>query len=430
MADIVIFYELPERELNNANLLKAEFERRGYSVDIKDYWNYREIIFPIKEKPKLVIAQSGYDDSDLERFTLRFKHKIDKMLNMRYEQVIAKRILNSSLHYPRENMKNMCHICWSEHIKEEMMKQGIPERNLPVTGDIKTDFSNKLFDSFYKTKNELSNEFNLDSNKEWILFISSFTFNEDDSDKRLKRMNNSLEDGKYMQKWDIESKKILMRWIKKFVEDHPEKEFIYRPHPVEYNVMSEDVNMYTLEKEYSNFHYISKYAIQEWIRPCDYLNTILSTSIIDCYLLNKQCNILRPVPLNPDFDNPLLVGANYISSYEDFEKFNLSKINVDFPVSEDTVKKYYYFGDKLAYELICDYCEKMINDDSFKQELYSSNLNWIRFKYLIKKPLAMPKIIPKVLKSAFNNKSASSKTEKDSIYAINAEKIKKIIGGN
>ena len=93
MADIVIFYELPERELNNANLLKAEFERRGQSVDIKDYWNYREIIFPIKEKPKLVIAQSGYDDSDLERFTLRYKHKIDKMLNMRYEQVIAKRIL-------------------------------------------------------------------------------------------------------------------------------------------------------------------------------------------------------------------------------------------------------------------------------------------------------------------------------------------------
>ena len=34
MADIVIFYELPERELNNANLLKAEFEKRGYSVVI------------------------------------------------------------------------------------------------------------------------------------------------------------------------------------------------------------------------------------------------------------------------------------------------------------------------------------------------------------------------------------------------------------
>ena len=277
MADIVIFYELPERELNNANLLKAEFERRGYSVDIKDYWNYREVLFPIKEKPKLVIAQSGYDNNDLERFTIRFKPKIDKMLDMRYEQVIAKRILNSSLHYPREYMKNMSHICWSEHIQEEMMKQGIPKKNLPVTGDIKTDFSNKLFDSFYKTKEELGKEFNLDFTKEWILFISSFTFNEDDSDYRLSRMNNSLEDGKYMQKWDIESKKIFMGWVEEFLKNHPEKEFIYRPHPVEYNVMSEDLNMYVLEEKYPNFHYISKYAIQEWIRPCDYLNTILST---------------------------------------------------------------------------------------------------------------------------------------------------------
>ena len=125
MADIVIFYELPERELNNANLLKAEFEKRGYTVDIKDYWNYHELVFPIKEKPKLVISHSGYDNSDLERFTARFRPKIDKMLNMRYEQVIADRILNSTLHYPREYMKNMSFICWSEHIKEEMIMEGM-----------------------------------------------------------------------------------------------------------------------------------------------------------------------------------------------------------------------------------------------------------------------------------------------------------------
>lgn len=216
MADIVIFYEVPEREFNNTNLLKAEFERRGYSVDIVDYWNYNKFVFPIKEKPKLVITHSGYDNDDIERFTAFFRPKIDKMLNMRYEQVIAKRILNSTLHYPRGYMKNISHICWSEHIKEEMMKQGIPEKNLPVTGDIKTDFSNEMFDSFYKTKEELGEEFGLDFQKEWVLFISSFTFSEQDTDKRLIRMNNNLEDGKYMQKWDIESKKFLWNGLKNF----------------------------------------------------------------------------------------------------------------------------------------------------------------------------------------------------------------------
>ena len=52
MVDIVIFYELPERELNNAYLFKAEFERRGYSDYIKDYLNYNEIVYPIKTKTK------------------------------------------------------------------------------------------------------------------------------------------------------------------------------------------------------------------------------------------------------------------------------------------------------------------------------------------------------------------------------------------
>lgn len=66
MADIVIFYELPERELNNANLLKAEFEKRGYSVDILGYYNYRELIFPRKYKPKLLIGQAGYNNNDIE----------------------------------------------------------------------------------------------------------------------------------------------------------------------------------------------------------------------------------------------------------------------------------------------------------------------------------------------------------------------------
>ena len=427
MADIIIFYELPERELNNANLLKAEFERRGYSVEIKDYWNYHELVFPIKEKPKLVISHSGYDNSDLERFTARFKPKIDKMLNMRYEQVIADRILNSTLHYPREYMKNMSFICWSEHIKEEMMKQGIPERNLPVTGDIKTDFSNEMFDSFYKTKEELSEEFGLDSQKEWVLFISSFTFSEHDTDKRLIRMNNNLEDGKYMQKWDIESKKIIMTWVKKFLKEHPEKEFIYRPHPVEYINTNEDVSIKKLVNEYSNFHYIGKYAIQEWIRPCDYLNTCLSTSIIDVYLLKKQCNILRPVPLNPEFDNPLLLHADSIDSYEEFEKGNTIKSDKPFPISDEYVNKYYYFGDKLVYESICDYAEKMIADDSFKSNLYPTNPLFSRLKFIIKKSLTMPKGIPTVFKSAIKNKSIH-KSEMKSID-INAEKINKIIKG-
>ena len=66
MADIVIFYELPERELNNANLLKAEFERRGYSVDIKDYGVIKLELdgdtAPITVAKFVKLAESGFYD--------------------------------------------------------------------------------------------------------------------------------------------------------------------------------------------------------------------------------------------------------------------------------------------------------------------------------------------------------------------------------
>ena len=53
--------------------------------------------------------------------------------------------------------------------------------------------------------------------------------------------------------------------------------------------------------------------------------------------------------------------------YEEFEKLNTLKNTEEFPVSREMIDQYYDFGDKLAYERICDYAEKMINDDSFKQ---------------------------------------------------------------
>ena len=193
-----------------------------------------------------------------------------------------------------------------------------------------------------------------------------------------------------------------MEWFEKFLKAHPEKEFIYRPHPVEFNVLDEDSTISILDEKYPNFHYINKYAIQEWIRPCDYLNTVISTSIIDVYLLEKQCNILRPVELNPDFDNPLLVGAKTICTYD--------------------------FGDKLAYERICDYAEKMINDDSFKHDFYPNPSRFHRLKFIIKRSLDVPKLIPAVIKSAIKNKSSTSKTKDNrSIYEKNAKKIREIV---
>lgn len=145
-------------------------------------------------------------------------------------------------------------------------------------------------------------------------------------------------------------------------------------------------------------------------------------------MLEKQCNILRPVELNPDFDNPLLVGAKTICTYDEFEKLNTNKNIEEFPVSREMIGQYYDFGDKLAYERICDYAEKMINDDSFKHDFYPNPSRFHRLKFIIKRSLDVPKLIPAVIKSAIKNKSSTSKTKDNrSIYEKNAKKIREIV---
>ena len=65
----------------------------------------------------------------------------DKILNLRYEQVIAKRILDSKAHYPKEYMKKASHVCWSEKIdvyKRQALKQ-VPAAEYNPLEAIKTN---------------------------------------------------------------------------------------------------------------------------------------------------------------------------------------------------------------------------------------------------------------------------------------------------
>ena len=86
------------------------------------------------------------------------------------------------------------------------------------------------------------------------------------------------------------------------------------------------------------------------------------------------------------------------------------------------------FGDKLAYERICDYAEEMIRDDSFKHDFYPNKSRFHRLKFIIKRSLQVPKLVPAVIKSAIKNRSSTSKTKDNrSIYEKNAERIREII---
>lgn len=362
--DICIFYEHAQRELNNDYLLKFELEKRGYSVDLI---KVRESHIPYFVKPKLIITPWAYDYESTSSFRVCFFKGFDKVLNLQYEQVISQLWLKGGYHCPSGLTQNATHVCWSEKIKRRLMSVGVPENNCLVVGDLKTDFSKNPFRQIYLSKEDLAKEFNIPLNHKWNIFISSFSYinlEKDLVDSVIEKMGDELY-FREMESIQIKSQIEIINWIEKFIQKNNNVEFIYRPHPSEFD----SEMLVNLDKKYDNFHYISKYSIQEWIVNCDIINTWYSTSLIEIYVLGKSCNILRPFHLNEYFDVPYMIEANYIEDYDSFERNNI-KENSEFPVSREKLDEYYLIDDDFVYKKIADHIEWMIQSDECKSKFY------------------------------------------------------------
>lgn len=367
--DIHIFYEHVEREIYNVFLLKFELEKRGYDVVVSRTLEPR---LPFFNAPKLILMPWLFGNHNVDDLKICYLRRFEKILNLQYEQVMSQMWLDTGYHDPTGKAKNCNILCWGQKRKKMLLDYGIPEENLVILGDIRQDFSKHEFKNFFKTKNQLSEEFNIPINHEWHLFISSFSYaNPTDVYREYNEEIIGKENSDDWYLTSINSQQKILEWIEKFVSVNPKHEFIYRPHPSE--IKSTDYSyLNELDEKYSNFHFILKYSVQDWILSSDYINTWISTAIVECYSLNKVCNILRPVKVDTYFDIPFYIHADHICDYESFEQRNLSKENSKFPIEDNEIKMYYdtIGSEKFYYKEICDYIEFMIENDLFKKDYY------------------------------------------------------------
>lgn len=401
--DILILYEHAERELYNAYLIKFELEKRGYEVEIL---NCMEPVIPYFKKPLLVLTPWMYTYRSFDCIKSKFIRKVDKILNLQYEQILSEVWLEAGHHLPSGYGKNVCHICFSDLIKNRLEEVGVDESHLFITGDIRCDFTKDRFKSFHMDKKELAEEFNLSKDKEWILFISSFAFtNPVDEIKNNIQKYVGIENANYIEYINNISQKEIIKWIKKFIERHPDKEFIYRPHPSEYEYCSINNELIDLIENYDNFHFIFKYSVQDWILNSDFINTWFSTSLTEIFQLKKSCNILRPVNMDPRFDVPFYINAKFVDNYEEFEKLNL-KSNNEFPISKEELNKYYEFDEEYSYIKICNAVEYIIKEDKFKQNFYKNPVLYESLKCLFET------IFSKNILKSYKNKIDTKKLNK------------------
>ena len=355
----VLLYESNERELQNAYLLKNELERRGHRLYICDPFRMLNVS---REKFDIefdaVLTPYLYEEDQLEKiFKPLFKHKIKRIINLQYEQILSmdKEKLKSRI--PSGMNKNAIHLCWGKKWQNIMIENGVPIENCPLVGSMNVDMCRERFKSLYQTKDEISIRYNLNKNKKWILFISSFGLvNLSKRRKKyydLKLGKELVDDRIYVEE---KSRYIILDWIRKYINDN-ECEFIYRPHPSE----ALDQYIMNIENDYKNFHIINKDAIRSWIKVCDKIHTWYSTSIVDIYFMGKTCSILRPLDIPRVMHNGLLNSGIFTKTYEDFCKFNDEDVK-EFPLDENLILDEFYIDkNKYTYEIICDLLEDIVN---------------------------------------------------------------------
>ena len=206
--------------------------------------------------------------------------------NLHHEQIGSKAtepvLLPSS-----ENSKNsVIHFVWGDFFKELLIKTGVREELIYVTGNMRTDIA------FEKTENkeDLAKEFDLDLKKEWILY----TENRD----RVSICDKKEEEHIIylgLQEEDIPERKAfilnsLNETIKEF-NDLPESffekyELIYRPHPG--SDASKDIS--------NNVKVIYKYTIYDWIKVVDVNIVSGSTTIFESDLAGIPSIVHEPFP--------------------------------------------------------------------------------------------------------------------------------------
>lgn len=418
--DINIVYEHIEREIYNAFLIKFELEKRGYTVLLT---RTEEPRLPSFNAPKLIIMPWLFGEHNLVDLRVRYLRRFKKILNLQYEQVMSQMWLDVGYHISKDKARNACQLCWGNKRKKILEDAGISKDKLMVIGDIRQDYSKPAFKDFFKTKTQLSEEFDIPEDHEWCLFISSFSFaTPSESSKEYLNETIGVENSKKWNNISIKSQKSILEWIERFVSENPNQEFIYRPHPSELK----DTNyshLKKLENNYSNFHFIFKYSVQDWILSCDYINSWISTSIIECYVLKKVCNILRPVKVDEYFDIPFYINADHICDYESFKERNLSKENNKFPIAYNDMKEYYddIGEDEYIYKKICDYIEVIIKEDSFKENYYNHGPIIDNLKFLIGK-LFEGRLLA-IARNVLHNKKNN---EVENVVTMDYEKINKL----
>ncbi len=424
--DVLLTYEIKNREIENLCLIKYELERRGYTVKFRmQYETFFRSQPPLEAK---IVVVPAYYRPRARFYTASHTVRTEKILNMMWEQVFnAANEKEDRLHSIKPWGHAAGHIAWGSHMQRRLTDEwGVSPDHVFRTGHVALDFLRFPLLNYYDDRKTLFAKYHIPQDKRVHLFISSFALADADLHVMKTASANDRDGSQYQSfgKQSEESRKILLDWFEKILSENDDDVIIYRPHPEE----KKSRILEDLSRRQSRFIVISEQSVKQWILVCDKIYSWMSTSVAEVYAANKGCSILRPVEIPRDIEIKLYQDTDYITSYSAFREAFASDSQGKTIAQEALDENYYIPEQKKSYELICDAIGKMLSDDRYRispamKNPLSGLVSPERIKNRIKRAVANSKTAEKIHLSK-KNKGGIIKELIDNIFYVK-EKLQK-----
>ncbi|MEG2660703.1 MAG: hypothetical protein RR978_08315 [Oscillospiraceae bacterium] len=433
-ADFLILYEHVVREYESILLLKLELEKRGYSVEIQQLLG-RKKLFRFLFPPKVLVASCMYNNEAINSHVYNNIGKCNKVVNLHWEQMLSDTQEEEEWFNFSGNAKKCIQTCWGSKTRERLIAHGMDEKNCPVTGAVMMDFLRAEFNGYFMDKAALCEKFSLDAGKKLMLYISSFGY-ASMTDAEVRELSDMAGvDFSGFAETNRASMEKTLEYFDKYLEAHPNTELVYRRHPSEWNSPA----LLALAEKRPNFHVIFELSVKQWIVAADKIFIWMSTAIAEVYFAHKSCYIIRPVPIEHEYDPVIYKDAQYLTDYNMF--LNAAEGDEEsFPIKSEIIEGYFNSGDKPAYirmaDLLCEVYDAPPRDTPFDSE-FKPKFNLLKFFALLGvqalfrlkiNPMRFHKISPRIAEFASRIYGYVEKAYISKEYAAAMEnKIKKFI---
>ncbi len=357
--DILFLYETRVRELENICLLKYELERRGYTVAVQNTWNELAKKTKPKYDAKVVVTHAMYHDG-IYQFVQSIVGNVPKVVNMQCEQVgtLQDDEAENSRFVLQGVAAQSMNICWGRKSYDRLLNRSkISPDYLRLTGQITLDFCRPELKGYYKTRQELEEEYNLPGDCQLNLFISSFAYvNLPDS----IAAQSDIQDKSQFIKCSRDSFNGVLQWFDAFLTERKDQTVVYRPHPAE---ADNPVLKELCKKHPGRFFVISQYSVKQWVAISDRVYTWYSSAGAEVYTFGVPFGILRPVEMPRSMEVELFKNARFITDYQGF----LTSVDGgnETVIDPEVFAELYDVQPTMSYIRVADAIEEVLKNDRY-----------------------------------------------------------------